>query len=130
MEPYPVNWPLDALYTTVTYAAQSLMNLVPEEDRGDCDMMDELRHFHTLDRTEQRGHRFLDSVDRMHKYSFSVIAEAMNEFADPSILKDRPWLSDAQQHQAILDHAVKYLQKHVEERRSQRFGHETPGYRG
>ena len=103
MEP----WPLDALYATVTYAAQNLMNLVPEDDRLHHLMLDDLHHLHDID--PNRLHVIWATVDRLHQRSFDIIGAAMK--FGPS--QGHPWLSEAQKHQAILAHAVEYLHKNL-----------------
>jgi hypothetical protein len=126
-----LNWPMHALYATVTYAAQNLLNLVPNDDLGDCDMMEDFYHFQNLDvelNGEQPVQSTLRLVDLLHQHSFSVIAAAMEKDPvcrspygeGPRTFELRTWLSEAQQHQAILAHAVEYLYKLIEARAAER----------
>ena len=128
MEPYPVNWPLDALYATVTYAAQNLANLVPEEDQDYLRwmMLKELDNLHDIG--PDHPHTSVMSVDRLYGHSFNIIGAAMKKDGHP---KFHTWLSQALQHQAVLANAVEYLQNQAVEmtedriRSGKRFGDRT-----
>jgi len=101
---------LHALYATVTYAAENLMNLMihqndPDQLQLHSLMFDELEHFHLLDTDSLR--QTASSVDRLHALSFQIIGAALKDH-------QKFVLSDAQEHQAMLANAAKYLLKRAD----------------
>jgi hypothetical protein len=104
MAAYPISWPLDAVYETVTYAAENLMNLLPEEHDLHKTMLDELANLHTT--TPTRTQTTFRSVDRIYETSCHVIGAAMRNDCI------HEWLPESRQHQAMLAYAVEYLRKY------------------
>ena len=97
-------WNWNELYGTITFAAQSIMKLLPPDRQNNARMAHALKQ---LQRVKMGDHRQLFYVTSdIHMLSFDAVS-ARHYYAHQNSLPEH--FTEFQEHQAMLAYALRYL---------------------